>query len=416
MKKRNLMMAVLFAGCLAAVSATGMMAFAEETEVVTEEASEAAADEEAETEEYVEELEDGFVEAETEVAVKPEFKALDYVDLGEYKGLVVELDPIEVTDAEVEEQIRMYATWSDLLETVEDGTVQMGDTLNIDYVGKVDGAPFDGGTDKGAELGIGSGSFIPGFEESLVGAKLGETLDISVTFPENYVEDLAGKDAVFTVTVNEIKRVPEEFTPEMVKAMSSDEYSNIDDFRNNLHDQMYTEKENDRNYIVEENLIDQLSEICTVKSVPDELIAYWTTTLENEYKVYANIYQMNFEDFLSMAMGYTLEQFENEARLVGESMAAQEILLKAIAEKEDLLLTDEAFMEMAKASAEEQGYESVEDMLNSYGEDSVRQNMQQQKVLEFLRENAVITEIVPETETEVTAAEVAEVTETETEA
>ena len=203
MRRKNLMTALL---CAAVVAASTVMApgavMAEETEAVTEASTEAAteADTEASTEASSEE--------ELEITERPDYKALDYVELGEYKGLTVEVSPTTVTDEEVIKQIRANAG-SDILEEVTEGTVEEGDTANIDYEGKLDGEAFDGGTAKDTDLEIGSGTFIPGFEDGLIGVKIGDTVDLPLTFPENYTEELAGKDVVFTVTVNSVKRMPE---------------------------------------------------------------------------------------------------------------------------------------------------------------------------------------------------------------
>ena len=211
MRRKNLMTALL---CAAVVAASTVMApgvvMAEETEAVTEASTEAA------TEADTEALTEASTEEALELAERPDYKALDYVELGEYKGLTVEVEPTAVSDDEVLKQIRANAG-SDILEEVTEGTVEEGDTANIDYEGKLDGEAFEGGTAKDTDLEIGSGTFIPGFEDGLVGVKIGDTVDLPLTFPENYTEELAGKDVVFTVTVNSVKRMPE-LTDEVKKA------------------------------------------------------------------------------------------------------------------------------------------------------------------------------------------------------
>ena len=172
MRRKNLMTALL---CAAVVAASTVMApgvvMAEETEAVTEASTEAAteADTEASTEASTEEA--------LELAERPDYKALDYVELGEYKGLTVEVEPTTVSDDEVLKQIRANAG-SDILEEVTEGTVEEGDTANIDYEGKLDGEAFEGGTAKDTDLEIGSGTFIPGFEDGLVGVKIGDTVTV----------------------------------------------------------------------------------------------------------------------------------------------------------------------------------------------------------------------------------------------
>lgn len=119
---------------------------------------------------------------------------------------------------------------SDILEEVTEGTVEEGDTANIDYEGKLHGEAFEGGTAKEYGSEIGSGTFIPGFEDGLVGVKIGDTVDLPLTFPENYTEELAGKDVVFTVTVNSVKRMPE-LTDDLVNQITDGEYTDVASYK-----------------------------------------------------------------------------------------------------------------------------------------------------------------------------------------
>jgi len=149
----------------------------------------------------------------------------DYVKLGDYKNIVVEYTKsFAVTDEEVEEQIKSILQTNTTFENITNrDTAKEGDYVNIDYQGKIGGQAFQGGTATGADIQIGSGTFIPGFEDQLVGAKVGTTFDINVKFPENYkTTDLAGKDAVFTITLNAIrKKVTPELTDEYVQKVST---------------------------------------------------------------------------------------------------------------------------------------------------------------------------------------------------
>jgi trigger factor len=225
MRRKNLMTAVMCTFCLAVTSVAPMTAMAEETELVTEAETEAAAEEESEAAEDETEAETG------EVLVRPEYTALDYVTLGEYKGLNVSLEEMKVTDEDVEDEIAYNMRLSEIYESLEEGTVHDGDVANIDYEGKLDGEAFDGGTAKGYDLEIGSGTFIDGFEDGLIGVAVGDTVDLTLTFPENYSnEDLAGQETVFTVTVNEIKRTPE-LTDEHAETLSDGEYTDAASYR-----------------------------------------------------------------------------------------------------------------------------------------------------------------------------------------
>ena len=151
-----------------------------------------------------------------------------YVTLGEYKGLAVSVDTVEVDEDEWDTLVNNVYYGNITAENggIMDRAVETGDTVNIDYEGTKDGVAFDGGTAQGYDLTIGSGTFIPGFEDGLVGVKIGDTVDLPLTFPENYTEELAGKDVVFTVTVNSVKRMPE-LTDDLVNQITDGEYTDV---------------------------------------------------------------------------------------------------------------------------------------------------------------------------------------------
>ena len=164
-----------------------------------------------------------------------EINADEYVTLGDYKGLEVVSNVVTITDADVDAYIEYMLSMSGgaLEEVTDRDVVENGDVANIDYIGKKDGVAFDGGTAEGYDLGIGTGTFIPGFEEGLVGVKKGETVDLNLTFPENYsAADLAGAEVVFTVTVNGIyKEVTPEFTDEYVAELGIENISTVEEYR-----------------------------------------------------------------------------------------------------------------------------------------------------------------------------------------
>ena len=168
----------------------------------------------------------------------------DYVTLGEYKGIEVSVDAPVVTDEYLDSYID-YVLQSNMVTTeITDRPVEEGDIVNIDYEGKIDGVAFDGGTAQGYDLTIGSGTFIDGFEDGLIGAETGETVDVNVTFPENYQgEEVAGKDAVFTVTVNSIsvETLPE-LTDEFVQGLDVG-VNTVEEYRQYAYDLLMEEEQ-----------------------------------------------------------------------------------------------------------------------------------------------------------------------------
>ncbi|MDD6325507.1 MAG: trigger factor [Lachnospiraceae bacterium] len=385
MRRKNLMTALL---CAAVVAASTVMApgavMAEETEAVTEASTEAAteADTEASTEASSEE--------ELEITERPDYKALDYVELGEYKGLTVEVSPTTVTDEEVLKQIRANAG-SDILEEVTEGTVEEGDTANIDYEGKLDGEAFDGGTAKDTDLEIGSGTFIPGFEDGLIGVKIGDTVDLPLTFPENYTEELAGKDVVFTVTVNSVKRMPE-LTDDLVNQITDGEYTDVDSYKESVRKDLEDAKVASRPSEINNSLLTQIAATSTIKEYPQELVDYAANNMKNYYKQQAESSNMEFADFLSTYFSMDEDTFNEQVELVVKQNLRAELYLKAIAEAEDIELTDEEYEAKCEEFAENYGYDSVEKFKAAYTEDEIRLSALEDKVLEFLSDNATIVE------------------------
>jgi len=163
----------------------------------------------------------------------------DVLTINQYKGLEVKkVEAIKVTDEDIEASINSTLSTMSTRNEITDRPVQNGDLVTIDYLGKVDGVAFDGGADEGAELSIGSGQFIPGFEEAIVGHSVGEVFDIDVTFPENYTETLAGKDAVFTITLHKIEQViVPELTEELLPKLS-ETATTIEEFKQEVKEDL----------------------------------------------------------------------------------------------------------------------------------------------------------------------------------
>ena len=368
---------LLCAACLATTSAAVL---AEETEAVTE----ASAETDTEAEE---------TEAKAE---RPDYKAADYVTLGEYKGLKVQID-LTASEDEIEEELNSAISQADVMEEITEGTVADGDIVSIDYEGKLDGEAFDGGTAKDYDLEIGSGSFIDGFEDGLIGVNVGDTVDLNLTFPENYFsEDLAGQEVVFTVTVHAIKRMPE-LTDELVSTMTDGEYTTVDDYKASIRASLEEEKAGQRDAMIMSELFTQVAANTTINEYPEVMVDYGVQEMNDYYVDMAESFSMEFADFLSMYLGMTEEEFNEQVVLAVQQNLQQEMYLKAIAETEGIELTEEEYEAGCEKYAETYGMESAEELVENYGESVVRLSLLQEKVLEFLKESAVIEEI---TETE----------------
>ena len=377
---------------------------ASETETESEEeTTEAASETESESETGTEDASEEESESETEfnVADLPAYDASEYVTLGEYKGLTVEVDPVEVTDEQVMDKIA-----SETKQTLTEGTVEDGDTVNIDYVGKIDGEEFDGGSAEGYDLEIGSCTFIDGFEDGIIGMQVGDTKDLELKFPEDYHStDLAGKDVVFTVTVNSISRVPEltdEVADSVVEGMTAEAYQ--ESVRQDLEDQAKESQKTE----AEQKLLQAVYNNATISGYPEENLQYTIKRATDYYEWLASMYGMSLDDYLTN-YGMTQDEFKEQIQPVAEEALGEEMTLLAIAKEENIEVSDEEYQDGLARYAEAQGMDDPSKLEEAYGENYIRNSLLQEKVLNFLYENATIEE-VKETEA---ASDTEEATEAE---
>lgn len=387
MKRKNMMTALVCAVCIAAAPTA---AIAQETEAVTEAASELETG-----------LEETEAESEEEVLVRPEYRALDYVTLGEYMGLKVQVAPVSVSDEDVEEEakssLQLYG--DDVYETITEGQVQNGDTANIDYEGKLDGEAFDGGTSKGYDLKIGSGTFIDGFEDGLIDVEIGTTVDLPLTFPESYhSEELAGKEVVFTVTVNEVKRM-KELTDELVNEVTDGEFADLAAYKENVRATLEANAEEERQNSIKTELLSLIAASSEITEYPQELVDYSVADMTNYYESFAEMYGMEFADFLEAYFGMTEEEYAEESVNAVKQNLQQELYVKAIAEAEGLEVDEEAYAAGCQKYMEDYGFESEEALVEAIGgEATLRLSILLDNTYDYLVENAVIEEIAEESE------------------
>ncbi|MCD8336638.1 MAG: trigger factor [Lachnospiraceae bacterium] len=389
MKRKSFLMAISCV-CVMAASAAPAIVLADETEAVAESETDADVIVEEDTEEAA--------EAETE-AVRPTYTALDYVVLGEYKGLSIQVDSTEVTDEEVLAEAESLISYSDAVEWLTEGTVQDGDTVDITYVGTMDGEEFDGGSGD-YELEIGSGTFIDGFEEGLIGVDVGETVDLDLTFPEDYYyTDLAGQDVVFTVTVNSIMSVPE-LSDEVVETATDGEYTDVDSYLEYVRSYLEEDADDTWLYNVQEALYMALAAGSEITEYPQDLVDYCVDDAVAYYELIASYYSMEYTDFIEAYFG-SEEEFLGLLEDAVEDSLHQELLLMAVAETEGMEISDEEYQEGLERYAEYYGLETPEEVEAYYTQEDLTRYFLLDKVYEFLQENAVIEEISEdETETE----------------
>ncbi len=321
----------------------------------------------------------------------------DYVTLGEYKGLeVVQSKPV-VTEEELDSFIQYTLNSHKHTEPITDrDVVENGDIANIDYEGKRDGIAFDGGTAAGYNLEIGSGTFIPGFEEGLVGVKVGETVDLNLTFPENYQSaDLAGQEVVFTVTVNSISGyVTHELNDEFVKELAIEGITNVEQFREYAREGLQAEADSNYEYNLRMQLITLAIQNATIQEPPAELVEKYKNVSSSQMEYQAAMYGMDLETFIMGSFGMDLAAYEEQIEVGAVETAKQALLCYKIALEENLEVTEEELNTNIEENYAAMGYASADSFKEMVDLKEYKDSMMLDKVFNFLVENAVVTEQV----------------------
>lgn len=312
----------------------------------------------------------------------------DYVDLGQYKGINYAPSDISVTDEEVDQQIQQILSSQSTTTEITDRTdVQNGDTANIDYAGTIDGVAFDGGTAQGVDLTIGSGRFIPGFEDQLIGVNVGDTVTINVTFPETYENnpDLAGKDAEFTVTVNKIsKTVTPELTDTLVESLSNSAATTVDEYRQSIKQQMTDYKQQQADYDKQSIVWQQIMDNANLKQYPEGEVEQYVNDATEYYTQVASVNGMELEDLLSSYYNMTVEDLQTQA----EQIVKQKVVTNAIAEAEKLSISDEEYQEGLEKYASNYGFSDTSAFEEQYSKDEIMFSLLYEKVIDFVVDNA----------------------------
>lgn len=306
--------------------------------------------------------------------------------LGEYKGLGYDPYDTTVTDEEVEAQVQTMLTTVQIPEEIVTETSY----VNIDYVGKKDDEAFDGGTASGVTLSIENSGYIPGFAESIVGMKVGETKDCPMTFPEDYhSEDLKGQDVVFTITVNECYRYADEVNDEFLE---NSEYDSADAVYAAAKETCQNAKEETAKSEMEYQLIEAAIANSTFE-INEEEVAVYLSDLESQYSAYAAQYGYDLESYVTAASGMTMEEFEEQNREIVLYRIKSPLVLTAIAEAEGLEISDEEYEELAQKYVEYYGFETVAELEEAYTKDTVMKQLVSDSGIDCLVENAVANEV-----------------------
>ena len=279
------------------------------------------------------------------------FDVYPEVNLPQYKGIEVSAQQLEATEAEVEDAVKAVIKKDASMQVKDEQVISKGDYATFDFVGSVDGVEFPGGKADNYELQIGSGQFIPGFEDQMIGMKAEETKDVNVTFPENYGEaSLAGKAAVFKVTVHEVKEeVYPELTDEYVAGLNIEGVTTVEELKANKKAEIEAKKavsEKDRQI---DTIINKILDN-TVVDMPASLNEERINQIRSQYEQQAKMYNIPFETFLSL-MNITKERFEEETEKQGKRQALFNVVFSKLVEVENLAPSKEELDAKAEADA-----------------------------------------------------------------
>lgn len=304
------------------------------------------------------------------------------VALGKYKGVEVTKMSVEVTDEELDARIQSILDANPEYIEITDRAAKEGDVVNIDFVGMKDGVAFDGGTGEGYDLELGSGTFIDGFEDGLIGAKTGDELSLNLTFPETYYNtDLAGQDVVFDVTVNKIEEVKDAVLDDNFVQRMSD-FTTVDEFKADTLEDMKAQKEEQASQQLEDDALEAVVH-ATEFEINQEAV---DASYENQLSYYTSMiemYGMTLSDYVSM-FGMTEDEFKDELKTVAEASVRQQLVIEAIAEYEGFEVDDDDRQYVA-----DQFGTSVDTLRETYG-DELDQSAMAYKVVRFITENAVV--------------------------
>ncbi|GAA0483653.1 trigger factor [Salinibacillus aidingensis] len=312
------------------------------------------------------------------VTVKPEVK------LGDYKGLEVEEQDTSVTDEDVENEIKQLQERHAELVVKEDGKIEEGDTVVFDFEGFMDGEPFEGGSAENHSLEVGSGQFIPGFEDQLIGKEAGEESEIEVTFPEDYhAEDLAGKPATFKVKIHEVKgkELPE-LDDEFAKD-ADDEAESLDELKEKTKKRLQEQKEQDADNQKRESLVEQASENAEV-DIPNAMVESELDRMLQEFEQRLQMQGMTL-DMYQQFSGQGQDELKEQMREDAKKRVQTNLTLEAIAETENLQATEEDINEELENMAKSYQME-VEQIKQALGgnTDMLKDELKLRKAIDFL--------------------------------
>lgn len=315
----------------------------------------------------------------------------EYVKLGDYKNLVVEVKFKDIDEEYVIDNINKTLERYPDYSKVQKLEVEEGDVCNIDYSGKVDGKKFDGGTAEGQHLKIGSGDFIPGFEEGLVGHRVGEEVVLNLTFPQDYQENLAGKEVEFTVKINAIEEEKilkfEDLTDKFVKDNLG--FNTIDELKDYVKDYFSENAETEKTTNTRTAVVDTVVEISEV-TLPKELLQSKVSEYLASLKEGIESSGSKVEDYIKQNYNQTVEEFGKDVAKMMEKSIKEQMVLYAISKKENMEPDEEGFDKYVDSFVSYYNYKDKKDLYKDYPQEELSLAYVCNMVVDYLVENSKI--------------------------
>jgi hypothetical protein len=315
------------------------------------------------------------------VPAEPKLSEMGKITLPDLKGITVTVEPLEtVTTEEVDQAIQKTLEQN---PTVVKDASKEGDTVNIDYSGTINGEKFDGGTAEKQDLKLGSGDFIPGFEDQLIGKKAGDEVTVKVTFPESYGNtELAGKDAEFAVKIHEVKRVAT-LTDEWVKNYEGTTAETVESYRDQVREQLQARKDFNYHSNIQDQALQQISEQAKIEP-SEKLMEYAKAYILDATLSQMKSYGMSVADIINMS-GKTVAEYKEDAYARAEDYAKQLFLMRKLAADQGIKATDALLDELAEAESELTGVKTNRiKLIEQYGKELVEEAAIRNAVMEYV--------------------------------
>ena len=311
-----------------------------------------------------------------------------YITIGEYKGLTLDNTVDAITDDDVQAQIEEEL--KDKAEPVSDGARE-GDLVTVNYTGTKDGQTFDGGTANNYDFVVGDGQMFEEFEEGVIGMKKGNTKEITIDFPSDYAdESLAGKEVIYKVTVQNVRRAGE-LTDEWVA--KNTEYTTVDDYRESVRSQLEETAKKSAREVLKNTAWSTVLENSEVKEYPQEDVDKAISEFKKSMEVYAKQADMTLEEFTD-SQGISQDDFDEQCQQYAEGKVKQNLIVQGIMDAEGLSLDDKESLQLQDELVEQMGAASIADLVGTYGQDYVDESVGLLRVENFIIKNASVSEKV----------------------